>query len=116
MEELLKELLIKKYNKSSYATLYQKFKTSSGETKTIVGDLLAERLVSNTLPIVEEDIDELIDNISLYSVWDLANNCTNNHVKEKARLKIEDIAINSENEDIYESKKSLSNKRKVKRK
>ena len=104
MDNDYRKYIEKKYFKESYRNVYMKFKKSKGAVKSVCAEFMALFLIEQPRLILEEDIDDFLNTIDLDSVWHLARESKNSHVKEIARDRIIQVLIDDQNRPIMEEK------------
>ena len=104
MDDKFRKYVEKTYTGKPFSFLYMKYKRNKGMVKNICAEGMAEALLSESKFVIEDDIEEFLDTIELDSVWHLARECKNEHVREKARDKIIQVLIDDQNRPIMEDK------------
>jgi hypothetical protein len=104
MEDKFRKCVERTYNGKPFSYLYMKFKKTRGVAKNVCAEGMAECLINEPRFIVEEDIEIFLNTIELDSVWHLARECKNEHIRELARDKIIKVLIDDQNRPIMEEK------------
>ena len=104
MDNLLKKSMIRGYNRLPFPKIYRKYKTTTGLAKSVCAELMVDTLTNESKFIVEDDIEEFLETVELDSLWHLAIECKNQHLKEEAKKRVIAILVSDDNKEIMEEK------------
>jgi hypothetical protein len=109
MDNLLRDAMVKGYKRLPFTKIYRKYKTTNGLAKSVCAELMVNTLTNESKFIVEDDIDEFLNTVELDSLWHLAIDCKNPHVKDEAKRKVIAILVSEDNKEILDEKIELDN-------
>jgi hypothetical protein len=104
MESVKEEAIKRGYTSLPYNKLYMKYKNTKGLVKGICAELMVDALTRDSKMVAEDDLDDFLTTIELDSLWHLALDSKNQHVKEEAKTRIIAILVNEENKEMLEEK------------
>lgn len=114
MDNLLKSAMVKGYNRLPFAKIYRKYKTTSGLAKSVCAELMVNTLTNESKFIMEDDVEDFLETVELDSLWHLAIDCKNPHIKEEAKKRVIAILVSDENKQMMEDKIELDKREALK--
>jgi len=104
MESAIEKAIRSRYTSLPYNKIYLKYKNTKGTAKSICAELMVDALTNDSRMVAEDDLDDFLTTIELDSLWHLALDSKNIHVKEEAKKRVIAILVNEENMEMLEEK------------
>ena len=110
MESALEKAIRNGYTSLPYNKIYLKYKNTKGTAKRICAELMVDALTRESRMLFEDDIDDFFETIELDSLWHLALDSKNLHLKDEARKRVISYLITEDNVELLEEKINLDEK------